>query len=201
MEVVNTKQDFEIVLLFRLTSNQIWLIPFMGRSANCLLEKFEKKTVVSQHFYCKVLQKIMASIFMLCIVLQYMWCFEHTNFLFHTTFWIKMHEMSKKFNVFPLYIYISIFGLNFCHLVTRQILMEQVHWGKWFLYGFSVFEKFRLVKPMYGNWTQNHFVLSKYHNIWVSLVSNIIFLNHLLFIVKIRMFYIIILTFIHNWDF
>jgi len=43
MEVVNTKQDFEIFLLFRLTSNQIWLIPFMGRSANCLLENFEKK--------------------------------------------------------------------------------------------------------------------------------------------------------------
>jgi hypothetical protein len=43
MEIVNTKQDFEIFLLFCLTSNRIWLIPFMGRSANCLLEIFEKK--------------------------------------------------------------------------------------------------------------------------------------------------------------
>jgi hypothetical protein len=85
MEVVNTKQDFEI-LLFRRTSNQIWLIPLTKDHQFAYVKKLKKKTLVSQHFYCKVLQKIVASTFMLCIVLQYMWCFEHANFLFHTTF-------------------------------------------------------------------------------------------------------------------
>ncbi len=95
MEVVNTKQDFEIVLLFRLTSNQIWLIPFIDHQF-AYLKKLGKKTLVSQHFYCKVLQKIMASIFMLCMVLQYM-CVLNTPISFSIQcFELKCMKRKKK---------------------------------------------------------------------------------------------------------
>lgn len=91
---------FDSFLLWKITNLLTW----------------KKKPLVNQHFYYKVLQRITALIFMLCMVLQYMWCLNTPVSLSIQLFEVKCMKCQKNSMYFHYIYTFQFLGWNFAIL-------------------------------------------------------------------------------------